>query len=100
MHKQLYHRFLQHFSNQGGINLFVSAKNNPFLTNFGIRNSSFTKLDTEAINKLKLDINKSVEEAGKENKPVLLICDWAGANMPPHSVRGGGRKPKLSRYFS
>ena len=92
MHKQLYHRFLQHFSDKGSINLFVSAKNNPFQTSFGIRNSSFTKLDTATINKLKLDINKSVEEAEKGNKPVLLICDWADANMPSHSERGGGRK--------
>ena len=88
-HKQLYHRFLQHFSDKGSINLFVSAKNNPFQTSFGIRNSSFTKLDTATINKLKLDINKSVEEAEKGNKPVLLICDWADANMPSHSERGG-----------
>ena len=95
-HKQLYHRFLQHFSDKGSINLFVSAKNNPFQTSFGIRNSSFTKLDTATINKLKLDINKSVEEAEKGNKPVLLICDWADANMPSHSERGGGNEGDIS----
>lgn len=80
LHKQLYHQFLRHFSSNGSTILYAAAKRNPHDTSFETRNVYFDKLNSEFLHKLKADIKKCAAEAHKKNKPLLLICDWAGAN--------------------
>ena len=94
LHKQLYYQLLRHFSNNGAINLYVAAKRNPSDTSFETRNIYFDKLNAEFLHKLKADIKKCAAEAHKRAKPLLLICDWAGANTtfaPPRRASRGER---------
>lgn len=93
LHKQLYHQFLQHFSSNGSTNLYVAAKRNPLETSFETRNIYFDKLNAEFLHKLKAGIKKCAAETHKKAKPLLLICDWAGANTtfaPPPAGRKRG----------
>jgi len=80
-HKQIFHNFIKQKANNNTILFYVSHKTNELTFDYDVQNFSFNVISENVINDLKGQLDKCFKEAIKNNKNLLLICDWSKTNL-------------------